>query len=139
MTATLVDTSVWSMALRRDQAKLNAKELQGVKQLQGLVQEHRSRVIGPIRQELLSGMRETAQFERLREKMRAFEDEPLLTSDFDYGAELNIRGLRAGITASSVDMLICAVAQIRSWSILSLDNDFQRLAKLFNLELHPLR
>lgn len=136
MIATLVDTSVWSMALRRDQAKLNTRENRSVRYLQLLVQEDLSRLIDPIRQELLSGVREIAQFERLREQMRGFEDEPLVTADFELAAELNLRGRRAGVTASSVDMLICAVCQTRDWSILSLDNDFQRLAKLFSLEVH---
>jgi predicted nucleic acid-binding protein len=138
MNATLVDTSVWSMALRRDQRKLNPRENRSVSFLRFLVEEDLSRVIGPIRQEILSGVREIAQFEKLREQMRGFEDEPLLTADFELAAELSLRGRRAGIVASSVDILICAVAQTRNWSILSLDYDFERLANLFALEVHLL-
>ena len=54
----LVDTCVWSLALR-------AKTAAGVPyvgELKELIQEARACIIGPIRQELLSGIRDAAQF-----------------------------------------------------------------------------
>src|ERR1700677_899568 len=45
--------------------------------LHELIENGLARLIGPIRQELLSGIREPAQFERLRDQLRAFPDEAL--------------------------------------------------------------
>ena len=63
----LVDTSVWSAALRRGK---NSNAPQAA-ELRSLIADHRVEIIGPIRQELLSGIREAAQFKNL-EKHLAF-------------------------------------------------------------------
>ncbi len=52
----LVDTSVWSIVLRR--AKRTRGEVSD--ELRSLILEHRVEIIGPIRQEILSGLREDA-------------------------------------------------------------------------------
>ena len=57
----LVDTSVWSLALRRQHKDLTAAERAVVDELTNLTRESRTRIIGLIRQELLSGIRTTAQ------------------------------------------------------------------------------
>ena len=66
----LVDTSVWSLALRR-KAKRNPEI---VDELTELVREGRVVMTGPVRQELLSGIKADAQFRTLRERLRAFPD-----------------------------------------------------------------
>ena len=60
----IVDTSVWSLALRRD--KQNVPASLEVQELQLLILDRRVQMIGPIRQELLSGIRSEAQFKKLR-------------------------------------------------------------------------
>ena len=53
----LVDTPVWSLALRRKPSDLSPRE-QGLKSaLQELVVDGRAQIVGPVRQELLSGIR----------------------------------------------------------------------------------
>jgi predicted nucleic acid-binding protein len=64
----LVDTSVWSEALRRRKKS----ELDVVREFQSLILEHRVDIIGPIRQEILSGLREDSQFDRLEKHLAAF-------------------------------------------------------------------
>jgi len=54
----VVDTSVWSLALRRDKQSIFAS----AQELRQLIQDHRVQMIGPIRQEILSGIRNKAQF-----------------------------------------------------------------------------
>lgn len=49
----IVDTSVWSLALRRD----NQESTDTVQELRHLIRDHRVQMIGPIRQEILSGIR----------------------------------------------------------------------------------
>ena len=68
----LVDTSVWSLALRRKPEGLTAPERLIVDELADLTREGRVRVIGLVRQELLSGIRSAAQYEKLRLALRAF-------------------------------------------------------------------
>ena len=54
-----------------------------VSELKELIQEFQVQMIGPIRQEILSGIRVQAQFERLREHLRAFPDLPLMAEDYE--------------------------------------------------------
>jgi predicted nucleic acid-binding protein len=74
----LVDTSVWSLALRRATAQDSAV----VAELRELIREGRVEIMGAIRQELLSGVREPSQFESLRAHLRAFPDLVLGSADF---------------------------------------------------------
>jgi predicted nucleic acid-binding protein len=81
----LVDTSVWSLALRRKQENaLNKKVLQ----LKELIEESRVKIVGPIRQEILSGVSNPKQFQILREKLRAFDDVNLANHDYETAAEM---------------------------------------------------
>jgi predicted nucleic acid-binding protein len=58
----LVDTSIWSLALRRS-ASISEKEQALINELIELINEVRVALIGPIRQELLSGISNQTQFE----------------------------------------------------------------------------
>ena len=53
----LVDTSVWSLSLRRSSTKRSEQERVIVAELGALVEDGRAAIIGPVRQELLSGIR----------------------------------------------------------------------------------
>jgi predicted nucleic acid-binding protein len=132
----LVDTSVWSLALRRRAEALNLREKRLVAELASLVDEGRARLIGLIRQEILSGIREPAQYSRLRQDLAAFEDEPIPSADFEFAARLSNQCRAAGIAGSTVDFLICAVALRRNWAVFTADRDFQEYAKLLRLKLH---
>jgi hypothetical protein len=71
----LVDTFVWSLALRRKQTDLSRGEQDLKTALQELVQDGRAQIVGPVRQELLSGIRAEETFRKVRDALRAF-DEP---------------------------------------------------------------
>ncbi len=75
----LVDTSVWSLALRRKAPHGTSAE----RELVELISEGRVLMIGAIRQELLSGIRATAQFEKLRDSLRAFDRRQLFLQSND--------------------------------------------------------
>jgi predicted nucleic acid-binding protein len=132
----LVDTSVWSLALRRKSENLNPAERQLVSELSELVQEGRVRIIGLVRQELLSGMKTMDQYEALRIRARAFPDEPVDTLDHEDAAKYGNQGRGRGVVISVVDALICAVAMKRNWSILTTDPDFSIFAKVLPLVIH---
>jgi len=133
----LVDTSIWTLALRRPEGRLSAIESERVAALRELVQDGRTRLLGPIRQELLSGIREPAQFDKLREQLRAFPDVILTTEDYERAAHWSNECRRRGIVGSGVDFLICAVSVVRGWQVFTADTDFRRYAKLIPIQLSP--
>lgn len=128
----LVDTSVWSLALRRRRGPPGAS----VAALAELVSEARVVMIGPIRQELLSGVRGIATFRALRDRLAAFPDEPLDSDDYVKAAECFNTCRAKGIQGSNTDFLICAVADRRGWSIFTTDGDFTRYARWLPIRLH---
>jgi hypothetical protein len=76
----LVDTAVWSLALRRKSGDLNKAEKVVVAELTEIIQEGRARMIGLVRQELLSSIKTEAQYEALRLLLRSFPDESISQS-----------------------------------------------------------
>jgi predicted nucleic acid-binding protein len=135
----LIDTSVWSLALRRRPGGLNAAEQSVVDELVDLTREGRARIIGLIRQELLSGIKTAPQYEKLRVALRAFPDVPIATSDYEAAAKVSNDCRSRGIAASVVDALICQIALARQWSIFTTDPDFKAYAKVLPIRLHAPR
>jgi predicted nucleic acid-binding protein len=131
----LVDTPVWSLALRRRPENLSDREHQLTQALAELIREGRVQMLGPIRQELLSGIREEPQFRKLRDYLRAFPEYALEASDYEEAAHMNNQCRTKGIAGSAVDFLICAAAQRRGWTILTIDQDFQNYASVLPLRL----
>jgi len=132
----IVDTPVWSLALRRARGALSRPQFEIVEEWSRLVQGDAVVLIGVVRQELLSGIRNRGVFERLRGQLRAFEDVPLDIEDFEEGARCANRCRAAGIAGSLVDYLICAAARRRGYAIFTLDADFERYARVLSLRLH---
>lgn len=135
----LVDTSVWSLALRRKVSDLNREEVAIVGELTHLIREGRAHIIGLIRQELLSGIKNSSQYDKLRNILRTFPDESLDTADYETAADAGNRCRAKGVAASAPDMLICAVAQSRDWAVFSTDPDFQKYANVLAIKLHVPR
>lgn len=132
----LVDTSVWSLALRRRPDDLNQGQAGMRRALTDLIADDRVVMIGPIRQELLSGVREGEVFNRLRERLRDFDDEPLTTDDFEVAAQSHNACRKAGVAGSAIDFLICAVAQRRQIAVFTTDRDFERYASVLPIRLY---
>jgi len=89
-----------------------------------LIEADRIGIIGPIRQELLSGILDRAQFLRLKTALSAFEDLSLRTEHFEKAAEFSNHCRKAGVQGSSIDFLLCAVAALEDWTIFTTDRDF---------------
>ena len=131
----LVDTSVWSLALRR--ARPAPSPI--VDELAELVREGRAVIIGPIRQELLSGVKGAQQVNTLRDHLRAFPDLVLETADFEAAADGFNRCRAKGIQGSNTDFLLCAVASRRDLGIFTTDGDFAEIRRVLPLQLHQPR
>ena len=135
----LVDTSVWSLMLRRKPEDLGRAERPVVGELAELIREDRARIIGLVRQELLSGVKTPVRYEKLRAALRAFSDEPIDTSDYEGAAKAANTCRSKGIVASVVDALICEIAMARGWSIFTIDPDFENYARVLPIKLHTPR
>ena len=131
----LVDTSVWSLALRR---RIMASS-EHAQELIKLINNMHVQMIGPIRQEILSGIRVESQFVAVRDQLRAFPDLLLTSDDFEYAAELFNIVRAKGIQGSSTDFLICSVSLRHFLPIFTTDNDFNFFAKHIPIKLHVAR
>jgi len=131
----LVDTSVWSLALRRRRTAHDPS----VVELSELIKELRVQMIGPIRQEILSGISSKSQFLKLRETLRAFPDLELTSQDCELAAEFYNIGRKHGIQGSNTDFLICALSKRHEMPVFTTDKDFVLFSNHLPITLHAPR
>ena len=134
----VVDTPVWSLALRRSSGPTTSREPLAA-ELQQLIEEGRVALLGPIRQEILSGLRDTRQLDELRSKLRAFPDVEISTTDYETAASYYYTCGANGVQGSHTDFLICAVASARGHSVFTTDVDFARYARFVPVALHEVK
>ena len=126
----IVDTVIWSLALRRKSPDVTIQ-----KQIKSLIKDQRLLIIGPIRQELLSGYSNPVQYLQLKDKMSYFENEAILDQDYVKAAEFHNTCRQKGIQGSHIDFLICACAHRLEAKIFSNDIDFQHYKKYLPISL----
>ena len=126
----LVDTCIWSYALRHKNPNLEIEI-----KLKEIIKDGRLAIIGPVRQEVLSGISKETQFESLRDHLSPFEDVPLASQHFIKAAEFNNSCLKKGIQGSTTDFLICSVAYLENLQIFTNDLDFNNYKKHLPIEL----
>ena len=131
----LVDTSVWSLAFRYRKPPDHG----AVTELRDLILEARVRLVGPVRQEILSGIREMSHFVKLRAQLQAFPDLALKTIDYERAAEFYNLCRSRGIQGSNTDFLLCAVAERQNLPILTTDGDFESFSQHLPIALHRPR
>jgi hypothetical protein len=127
----LVDTSVWSLALRRDKPEATRE----VGALGAAVERGSVCLIGAILQEVLQGFPSPDRSRRLLEALAPF---PLLTlhrGDYVFAAEIRNKCRAKGLSISSVDAQIAAAAINHRCSLLTTDADFRGIARHFPLKL----
>ncbi len=135
----LVDTSVWSLALRRPKsAAMSAEQQAIVSALSDLMRDGRAVMIGAIRQELLCGIKTQAQFDALKSTLTAFDDVALTRQDYEKAAEAFNTCRTHGVQGSNTDFLICAVSINHQLPIFSIDNDFQMFRQWLPVRLYSL-
>jgi predicted nucleic acid-binding protein len=92
-------------------------------------------MLGPIRQEVLSGIKDIKQFRKLREALRFFPDVLVRSPDYELAADFFNRCRSLGIQGSNTDFLICAVAHSRKMPIYTTDKDFLQFKKHLQFSL----
>ena len=128
----LVDTSVWSLALRRDLPS-SALEVQA---LVRLIEAGKSILMtGLILQELLQGF--VGPKDR-RQILDRFSSLPMLVPNRDdhiQAAELRNRCRRAGVQIGTIDALLAQLCIRHDLTMLSTDHDFRLVATQTTLKL----
>lgn len=127
----LVDTPIWSYALRSRNKRYRSE----IETLTALIRDQRAIIIGPIRQEILSGYSDLHKYRIIREKLSYFENTPIIDSDYELAAEFSNQCRKNGIQGSHIDFLICAVANRIDAPIFTNDNDFVHYQKVLTIKL----
>ena len=128
----LVDTSVWSLALRRD-APASCPEVEALSAClsgQGSVI-----TTGLVLQELVQGFHGPA---HRRDILSRFAMLPLLSPDREThveAASLRISCRRRGVQVGTIDALLAQLCIQHGCSLLTTDRDFQAIARLSGLQL----
>lgn len=131
MSGVLIDTCMWSLALRGKKPK----EIEVGQQITQLIDENRAKIIGPIRQEVLSGYSDKARYEKLRAKFQYFPNEPIADSDYETAAEYSNFCRAKGIQGPHIDFLIYAASVSLYLSIYTNDKDFLHYKKYLPISL----
>lgn len=132
----LVDSTIWSLALRRRSSQLSILEQRLVEEWVTLVTSGRAVLTGPIRQEILSGIRSEAAFEALQERLSSFRYLEVLPGDYDQAALFFNLCRSRGIVGTHVDMLLCATAYRYGVPVFTTDQDFSHYARCLPIGLH---
>lgn len=131
----VIDTSVWSRALRRRRSSdSESAEAALIRRL--VLEDEPIGLPGIVLQELLSGVRTKKEFERLRKVLDPFsvllatEDSHLLAASLFNTCKSN------GLNVSPTDVLIAATAIQCGGTLITADNDFRRMAEHIDLAIH---
>ena len=128
----LVDTSVWSLAFRRDSPSLTAEALALKKALESGDEVF---ITGIILQELLQGFIKPQAQDQIVEY---FHSLPLLTPDFDdhiKAAALRNQCRTKGIQVTTVDALLAQLCIRHELEMLTTDKDFTHISRFFDLAI----
>ena len=148
----LVDTSVWSLAFRRKQTSNAEPPPSGmtiaspvadettanggiVETLSELIADSLIVLVGPIRQELLSGISDATVYDNLKSRLRSYDDLPITTADYEKAAAFYNTCRKHGVQGSHVDFLLCAIAYNHDLLLFTTDHDFLHYAKHLPIRL----
>ncbi len=131
----VIDTTVWSLALRRREGDLSRGEADTVFAFRELLADGRGILLGPVRQELLQGIRKKDQFEGVRRDLEELPDEPMWARDHVRAAQMFNQCRARGVQPTSIDMLLCAAAERLKAALFTLDKDFLGYARVVGIRL----
>lgn len=103
-------------------------------ELKEAIRDHHAAIVGPIRQEILSGIRDPAQFVKTEALLDPFLDEEIVPADYLQAARLFNLCQDHGVQCGPVDILLCAVAARLRYGILTNDQALKRCMALLQAE-----
>jgi predicted nucleic acid-binding protein len=127
----LVDTSVWSLALRRDAPP----DVPEVHELRRLLEAGTVYCTGLILQELLQGFARPKAHHQIVEHFAAL---PLLVPDREdhiHAAEMRNRCRRKGVQTGTIDALLAQLCLRYDLTMLTTDKDFRNIATVVSLSI----
>ncbi len=129
----IVDTSVWSLVLRRRSVDENNPY---VSAFRGYVERgYCIHLLGSILQELLDGVRTQKDFDHLEALLRPFPLIEIKRDVYALASHLRNHCRKKGVQAGPVDFLIAAVSIQNAYPLLTADRDFLHIAKHCDLML----
>lgn len=131
----IVDTCVWSRFLRRNRPRRDPIALE----VERLVRADVVQMLGPIRQELLSGAQPRERFDQLKACLRYYPNLALDEEDDEKAAAYYNLCRSQGIQGGGADFLICAAAVRHGMRIFTTDKDFAGYARHLPVALHRFR
>jgi len=132
----LVDTSVWSLALRRSSGVVNEEAIV----LKTIIEQGEDiYLLGIILQEVLQGIGNSKDFLALKEYFKAFPLIDLAREDYVRAAELKNRLTGKGKQASTIDVLIASAAISHHCHLFTADKHFTQIAEHSELKLFASR
>jgi predicted nucleic acid-binding protein len=132
----LVDTSIWSLALRRQSVVVNPEAIV-VKTL--IEQEEDIYLLGIILQEVLQGIKNPKDSHVLKDYFEAFPLIELTRENYIKAAELKNRLMKKGKRISTIDALIASAAISYGCYLFTTDKDFEHIAQHSLLKLFKMR
>jgi len=131
---TIVDTSVWSIALRR--SKRDSEPPPAMVALRKIVTEGQPLALpGIVLQELLSGVRSEAEFDRLREVLSPFDVVYAAEEHHIEAARVFTKCRARGVATTAPDALIAATTILEGGKLLTCDRDFAHIATAVDLRV----
>ena len=128
----LVDTSIWSLALRRKSDIMNPEAVT----LRTFIEQGEDiYLLGIILQEVLQGIRNPKDFHALKGYFEAFPLIELAREDYVKAAELKNYLIKKGKQSSTIDALIASTAISYDCHLFAKDKDFEHIAKHSKLKL----
>lgn len=127
----LVDTSVWSLALRRDHPRRNRH----VRRFHDALSDGEVVLTGVVLQELLQGVVDGPVKERLVAELVKLSLLVPSRDDHLMAAELFTTCRRKGVQLGTVDALLAALCIRRDLVLLSTDRDFAHAARHIDLTI----
>ncbi len=127
----IVDTSVWSLAFRKETPSGDAR----VQTLTSILNQGRVMLLGVVLQEVLQGIRSQERFEEIEAHMNALPFLDLDRQDHVEAARIWNLCRTKGVQASTVDTQIAAACVRHNCALLTSDRDFEHIAKHVPLRL----
>lgn len=129
----LVDTCVWSKVLRAEKPDEHLLD-----RLREFILGRQVVLIGPILQELLSGVRSRKEFVVLRERLEPFDSLELNEEIYVKAAEYYNLCKAHGINGGHMDFLICAASIHHGCALMTIDDDFKMFERYLPVKVLAL-
>jgi predicted nucleic acid-binding protein len=120
--ATLIDTSAWILALRKEVSS------RAIYEVDRRIEGNRAATAGIITLELLSGTRTEREYQELKEDLEALIQLETTYETWKRASHLAYELRRKGLTVPSTDVLIMTVAVENGCSLLHADHHFDLMS-----------